>query len=259
MADQSPLTTTTTHDGAVERIVLDRPKANVLDAAMIAAIRAHVSTLRDRKELKLIVFEGAGKHFCFGASVEEHQKDSAPGMLEGFHAMFREIEALSVPTVALVRGQCLGGGLELAAFCSYLLAEEGAQLGQPEIKLAVIAPMASILLPYRIGEGPAQDLLLTGRSVSAAEGLAMGLVNRVVDAEEGEEVLAEWIRTEIAPKSPSSLRFAYRTARLALARRLHDDLPVVERIYIDELMETHDANEGIASFLERRRPEFDGT
>ncbi len=255
----APIATRSEHDGAIERIVLNRPKANVLDAAMMGAIREHVATLADRPALRLIVFEGEGPHFCFGASVEEHTREQAPDMLAGFHAMFRELEALSVPTVALVRGQCLGGGLELAAFCSYLIAEEGAQLGQPEIKLAVIAPMASVLLPCRVGEGSAQDLLLTGRSVDAEEAYGMGLVNVVADAGEGEAELQAWIEREILPKSPSSLRFAYRTARLALQRRLAQDLPEIERIYLEELMATHDANEGIASFLERREPAWESS
>ena len=106
-----PLETRTDYDGAVERFVLNRPKANVLDAEMVGAIRAHVATLAGRTGLKLLVFEGEGKHFCFGASVAEHVKAEAPAMLAGFHAMFREIEALSVPTAAIVRGQCLGGAL----------------------------------------------------------------------------------------------------------------------------------------------------
>ena len=251
-----PISTTTAGDGAVERIVLDRPKANVLDAAMMGAIRDHIATLPERTGLKLLVFEGAGAHFCFGASVEEHTRDQAPEMLAGFHAMFREIEALSIPTAALIRGQCLGGGLELAAFCSHIVAEQGAWLGQPEIQLAVIAPMGSILLPGRVGDGPAQDLLITGRAVSAEDALAMGLVDQVAAKGEGEEMLQAWIDKHILPKSASSLRFAYRTARFALARRLEEDLPAIERIYLDELMATHDANEGIAAFLERRKPAF---
>jgi len=251
-----PIRTTTACDGAVERIVLDRPKANVLDAAMMGAIREHIATLGGRTGLKLIVFEGEGKHFCFGASVEEHTREQAPAMLAGFHEMFREIEALAIPTAALVRGQCLGGGLELAAFCSHVVAEQGAWLGQPEIQLAVIAPMGSVLLPYRIGEGRAQDLLITGRAVSADEALSIGLVDQVAEAGSGEELLQAWIDKHILPKSASSLRFAYRTARFALSRRLEEDLPAIERIYLDELMATHDANEGIAAFLERRKPEF---
>lgn len=250
------ITTSTTHDGAVERIVLDSPKANVLDAAMMGAIREHIASLGDRRGLKLLVFEGAGKHFCFGASVAEHTRDQAPAMLQGFHAMFRELEALAVPTAALVRGQCLGGGLELAAFCSHVIAEKGAWLGQPEIKLAVIAPMGSVLLPYRIGEGRAQDLLLTGRSVGADEALTIGLVDQLAEPGEGEALLQGWIDEHILPKAASSLRYAYRTARFSLGKRLLDDLPVIERIYLDELMDTHDANEGIESFLERRKPEF---
>lgn len=251
-----PLETRTDYDGAVERIILNRPKANILDAEMVGAIREHVGTLGERKGLKLIVFEGEGKHFCFGASVPEHVKEKAPAMLEGFHAMFREIEALAVPTAAIVRGQCLGGGLELAGFCSFVVAERGSWMGQPEIMLAVLAPMGSVILPYRCGEGHAQDLLLTGRSVDEDEAFRMGLVDKIADLDEGETILERWIEKFILPKSASSLRFAYRCARLALARRLEQDLPQIERIYIDELMETPDANEGIGAFLEKRKPEF---
>jgi cyclohexa-1,5-dienecarbonyl-CoA hydratase len=253
-----PLETRTDYDGAVERIVLHRPKANVLDAEMVAAIREHVATLVDRSGLKLLVFEGEGKHFCFGASVAEHVRSQAPAMLAGFHAMFREIEALSVPTAAIVRGQCLGGGLELAGFCSFVVAERGSWLGQPEIQLAVVAPMGSVILPYRCGEGHAQDLLLTGRAVDEDEAWRMGLVDKIADLGEGETLLERWIEKHILPKSASSLKVAYRCARLALARRLEQDLPEIERIYIEELMETADANEGIAAFLDKRKPEFTG-
>ena len=253
----SPITTTSYHDGAVEHILLDRPKANVLDAEMIGALRDHIRSLHANPGLRLIIFEGAGDHFCLGASVEEHTAEMAPGMLESFHAKFREIEELSVPTAALVRGMCLGGGLELAAFCSYVVAEMGAKLGQPEINLAVIAPMASILLPYRMGEGRAQDLLLTGRLIGARRAKRRGLVNQVAEPGFGDELLQRWTHKHILPKSASSLRFAYRAARMDLARRLRNELPRIERMYIAELMATHDANEGIAAFLEKRKPSFE--
>jgi cyclohexa-1,5-dienecarbonyl-CoA hydratase len=113
-----------------------------------------------------------------------------------------------------------------------------------------------VILPYRVGEGRAQDLLLTGRAASAEEAHAIGLVDQIAEPGEGEALLTSWIEANILDKSASSLRFAYRAARLALARRLADDLPEIERLYLEELMATPDANEGIASFLERRRPAF---
>lgn len=128
--------------GAVLRIVLDAPKANILDSAMIRAIGGALEADVEAGT-KLIVFEGAGKHFCFGASVEEHRRDAAPAMLAAFHGLFRQLARLAVPTCAIVRGQCLGGGLELAAYCTFLVATPEARLGQPEIKLAVFPPMAS--------------------------------------------------------------------------------------------------------------------
>jgi cyclohexa-1,5-dienecarbonyl-CoA hydratase len=238
--------------GAVLRIVLDAPKANILDSAMIRAIGGALEADVEAGT-KLIVFEGAGKHFCFGASVEEHRRDAAPAMLAAFHGLFRQLARLAVPTCAIVRGQCLGGGLELAAYCTFLVATPEARLGQPEIKLAVFPPMASLLLPWRLGGGAALDLCVTGRSVDAAEAQRMGLVNAVTDDPEAwvSALFAESLR----PTSASSLRFAERAARADLMRRLERDLPELERLYLDELMTTHDANEGIAAFLERRAPQ----
>lgn len=240
-------------DGAALRIVLDRPKANVLERRMIEAIGRTLETAVSTKT-KLIVFEGAGKHFSFGASVEEHRREEAAGMLATFHGLFRQLAALSVPTCALVRGQCLGGGLELASWCSYVVASPEAELGQPEIRLAVFPPMASILLGWRCGGGAALDLCGSGRSLEAEEAARLGLVNAVsADPEAWWRTLYE---THLKPTSASSLRFAERAARRDLMQRLERDLPDLERLYLDELMNTHDANEGIAAFIERRSPTF---
>jgi len=236
---------------SVVHITLDRPKANILDAAMIAAIiealAAHVDA-----GTRLLVFEGAGAHFCFGASVDEHRAEHAAAMLEAFHGLFRQLAGLAVPTCAVVRGQCLGGGLELASWCTWIVAEPGAKLGQPEIQLAVFPPMASVLLPWRIAGGAALDLCVSGRSVTAEEALALGLVTAV-----SEDPTAWWrdrYAATFARTSASSLRFAERAARMDLVRRMEADLPRLERLYLDELMSTADANEGIEAFLARRRP-----
>lgn len=240
-------------DGTVLRLVLDRPKANVLDAAMIGAL---VDALQAQvgPGTRLVVFEGAGDHFCFGASVDEHRADQAAAMLTSFHGLFRTLARLGVPTCAVVRGQCLGGGLELASWCTWVVATPSARLGQPEIKLAVFPPMASLLLPWRLGGAHALDLCVSGRTVSAEEARAMGLVTAVADDPE-----AWWralVDEHLGRTSASSLRFAERAARADLLRRLDTDLPELERLYLHELMATHDANEGIEAFLARRAPTF---
>ncbi len=241
------------HGGQVLRLVLDRPKANVLDGEMIGGI---VGAL-DREvgpHTRLVLFEGAGAHFSFGASVEEHRAEQVADMLAAFHGMFRRLAEVAVPTCAVVRGQCLGGGLELASWCTWVVADPTARLGQPEIKLAVFPPMASILLPWRVGGGAALDLCVSGRTVTAEEAVAMGLVNAVCDDPE-----AWWealFDAHLGRTSAAALRYAERAARHGLVRRMERDLPALERLYLDELMRTRDAHEGIAAFLERRAPAY---
>ena len=237
--------------GRALHILLDAPKANILSAAMIGAITEALDT-EVRDDTCLIVFEGAGLHFCFGASVEEHRAEEAAGMLEAFHGLFRRLAELSVPTCAVVRGQCLGGGLELASWCSWIVATPEARVGQPEIGLAVFPPMASILLPWRAGGGVALDLCLSGRTIGAEEALRLGIVNVVVEAP-----TAWWedlVEKRLSRTSASSLRFAERAVRAQLMRQLEIDLPELEKLYLDQLMKTHDANEGIHAFIARRRP-----
>jgi len=244
------------HDGQLLHLTLNAPKANILDAEMIAAIDTAVKEHTSSPALKAIVFEGAGKHFSFGASVEEHQAAQAADMLTTFHGMFRTLAKAAIPTFAVVRGQCLGGGMELASYCSWIFAGQGAKLGQPEIKLAVIAPMASLLLPWRVGGGAAVDLCVSGRSIDAEEAHRIGLVHDV--SEDPAAACDQFFTENLAGLSASSVRYAERAARMPLLRRFDTDLPALEKLYLDELMKTHDANEGICSFLERRPPELKG-
>jgi cyclohexa-1,5-dienecarbonyl-CoA hydratase len=240
-------------DGAVLRIILARPKANIIDAAMIEAIQGGLAT-GVTAATRLIVFEGEGKHFSFGASVEEHTAEAAPGMLAAFHGLFAALAECAVPTVAVLRGLCLGGGLELASWCTWIVATRDARMGQPEIDLAVFPPMASVLLPWRLGGAAALDLCVSGRQVGAEEAHRLGLVHTVTDDPE-----AWWtalVKDRLGRTSASSLRFAERAVRMGLMRRLWEDLPALEQLYIEELMKTADANEGIAAFLERRTPTY---
>jgi cyclohexa-1,5-dienecarbonyl-CoA hydratase len=256
MSDTQKILAELRHDGQLLHLTLNAPKANVLDAEMLAGIEAAVYRYAESPRLKAIVFEGAGKHFSFGASVEEHQADQAAGMLDKFHGLFRGLAQHGVPTFAVVRGQCLGGGLELASYCSRLFAHPGAVFGQPEIRLGVIAPMASVLLPWRCGGGAALDLCVSGRSVDAAEAYRIRLVSEI--SEDPAAACDAYFTQHLVPLSASSIRFAEVAARVTLMRRLDSDLRTIEKIYLSELMQTHDANEGIAAFLAKRPPAFTG-
>jgi cyclohexa-1,5-dienecarbonyl-CoA hydratase len=245
------------HNNSVARIILDDGKGNVLDSIMMRELNELFNSFKEKKDLKLITFEGAGKHFSFGASVEEHTKENASKMLKEFHQLFYTITDLAIPTLAKISGQCLGGGLELALICNFLFAEKSANIGQPEILLGVFPPPASVILPLKIGNAKAEELIITGKAISAEEGKAMGLINDVFeDKDTMEKKLDEWIKKNILNKSASSLRYVVRASRATFNHLLRKMLPAVEEMYVNGLMETDDANEGISSFLEKRKPEW---
>jgi cyclohexa-1,5-dienecarbonyl-CoA hydratase len=243
------------HEGAVANIILNDGKGNVLDNIMMLEILDVFKEIRANQHIKLITFTGQGKHFSFGASVEEHTKELAPTMLRTFHKIFEEIVDMGIPTMAKISGQCLGGGLELALICNFMFADKTAVLGQPEIVLGVFPPPASIILPIKIGNARAEEMLITGRSVKADEAERIGLLNHVFDDKEALNAGAdEWIQQHIIPKSASSLKFAVKAARTTFNYILGNKLPQLEYVYTQQLMQTNDANEGINSFLEKRKP-----
>ncbi len=242
-------------DGQVIRLVLNAPKANVLDAEMMGEIQSELENIN--RDIKCIQFIGSGDHFSFGASVPEHTKENAPEMLQQFHGLFKFMIELSIPTMALVSGQCLGGGMELAIFCNFLFLDETTRMGQPEINLGVFAPPASLILPIKIGQSKADNLLLTGRSMKPKEIIASGLgTNKFANYDSMLAGGDEWIEKYILPKSASSLRIANRVARSKFNKTLSENLDKLAEKYTNELMETHDANEGITSFLEKRNPQW---
>jgi cyclohexa-1,5-dienecarbonyl-CoA hydratase len=243
------------HNDSVARIILNSPKGNIIDAAMMNELHIVFADFRHRKDLKLITFEGEGDNFSFGASVEEHKKEQAGEMLRNFHSLFYELADLSIPTLAKVSGQCLGGAMELCLMCDFIFADSSAKFGQPEILLGVFAPPASALLPLKIGGSKAAEILLTGRTLTAEESQNAGFVNKIFeDKYKLQEETEEFIIKQILPKSASSLRFAYRASRVFQNHILMKFLPALEQMYTDNLMSTYDANEGINSFLERRKP-----
>jgi cyclohexa-1,5-dienecarbonyl-CoA hydratase len=236
--------------GRVLRLRLARPKANVLDAAMIGALAAALEQHRERTDVSAVLLDADGPHFSFGASVEEHLPPKCAEMLADFHALLQAMLDFPAPIFVAVRGQCLGGGLELASAASLIFAAPDAKFGQPEITLGVIAPAASHLLPARIGPGAAADLLLSGRSIDAAEAARLGLVAAI--AENPEEAALVWFERHLAVKSAAAIRFANEAARTELADGFRRRIGALERLYLDGVMATHDALEGLNAFLEKR-------
>jgi cyclohexa-1,5-dienecarbonyl-CoA hydratase len=241
-------------DGAYWRIVLGGSKGNIIDMAMTEALTQLFHKAGHTRELKAVCLEGDGKHFSFGASVPEHLPDKVGKMLPAFHELFRVMANSHIVTLAAVRGQCLGGGMEIVSFCHRIFASEEAKLGQPEIVLGVLAPGASMILTERVGRAHAEDLCLTGRVVGAKEAHQMRLVDAITD-DPGEAALA-WAKENLLKHSAASLRYAVKAARTGLRSRLATELGEIERIYLEELMSTNDATEGIKSFLEKRKPEW---
>lgn len=239
-------------DGALLRLRLARPKANILDAAMIAALAAAFETHRGNRGLLAALIDHEGPHFSFGASVEEHLPEHCAEMLASLHALLGQMLAWPRPILVAVKGQCLGGGLELAMAGHLLFVASDARLGQPEIKLGVFAPAASALLPLRIGQARAEDLLYSGRSVDASSALAWGLANAV--AEDPAAAALAYFEQHIAGKSAAALACAVQAAREPFADLARARLSDVEALYLETLMATRDANEGLRAFIAKRPP-----
>lgn len=244
-----------TDDDRVARIALAAPKANILDREMIGELDAAFAESAGHP-VTAIVLAADGPHFSFGASVEEHLPGKIDDTLKALHGLLRTVAHAPAPVIAAVRGQCLGGGFELVLACDLVIAEATAQFACPEIKLGVFAPAASALLPAKAGQALASRILLAADSISGADAAALGLVARAVPAGELDAALDRWLAAEFLPRSVSSLGYACRAARLRIREALEHDLPMLEHLYLNELMTTPDASEGIRAFLEKRAPRW---
>jgi cyclohexa-1,5-dienecarbonyl-CoA hydratase len=245
-------------DGTVLRLVLDRPKGNVLTGEMMRELDDALRRHRDDRRLRLVAIRGAGGHFSFGASVEEHARDRVQAMLRTFHAFVRDLAAYPVPVAALVEGRCLGGAFEVALCCHLVFATDDARFGCPEIKLGVFPPVLAAAGPHRLPGALAERLLLTGAEIDAATAERAGFATRL-DGSDPEAALLAWYRATLAPLSAFALRQAVAASRRrsALLRALQDDLPAIETQYLTDVVPSRDGNECIEAFLARRAPRWE--
>jgi cyclohexa-1,5-dienecarbonyl-CoA hydratase len=242
-------------DGAFVELRLSSPPRNILDGAMLEAIAAAARVARRLDHARAMLLCADGPSFSAGASVGEHGRTEVSRMLSRFSDALIALLDADLPIVAAIRGHCLGGGLELALCAMRIHAAADARFGQPEIRLGAFAPVASLMLPRRIGQARAEELLLSGVTIDAPAAREIGLIT-AIDADP-EAAARGWIRDTLSPLSASSLRIATRAARAAMRAELDLGLRAMSRHYLDHLSPTHDAEEGVQAFLDKRAPRWE--
>lgn len=242
--------------GEVTEIALGPPPANILSSAMMEEISAQIREDEKKPDKKLLVFRGEGKHFSFGASVEEHKAENVGDMLPKFHTFIGDVISCPIPTLAAVKGLCLGGAFEFVLACDLVFAEEGAQFAVPEIQLGVFPPVASVLLPFKCGGTLASQVILTGDRFAAGILHDRGLVNHVSESGKLDEAISSFIEKQIHPKSASSLRITKSASSMVLTEQYKSFIGRLESLYLEDLMSTADSVEGIEAFLGKRSPEW---
>ncbi len=236
------------------RLAVARPPYNVLDIATMHEINAALDECLEDASVKLLLITGQGdKAFSAGVEVADHTPDKVEAMIDVFHGIFRRLWRLAVPSVAAVRGAALGGGMELAIGCDMLLAAANAKFGQPEIRLGVFPPVAAVLLPRLLPPARAMELLLGGGSIDADEALRIGLVNRVFPVDRFDDDVHAFV-AGFTGLSRAALAHTRKAIRVASDQPLDAALQRAERVYLDELMASEDAREGLAAFLDKRKP-----
>jgi cyclohexa-1,5-dienecarbonyl-CoA hydratase len=257
------------------RLILDAPHGNAITDAMVAALREAVQQVRLKADttygtadsganvvsgfsrtVKLITIESAGPDFCFGSSLDEHTAARMPAVLPRFHALVRDLLRVPAVTAAVVSGRCLGGGFEVALACDVIFASDDAVMGLPEITVGAFPPVGSVLLPLKAGASRAASAIVGGAARPAADWQAAGLIEAVVPRGELIGAINRWYTSTIARHSAAALQRAAAASRLVISRAIDDLLPVAERLYLDDLLTTADAAEGVAAFLEKRPPRW---
>ncbi|HXY79183.1 MAG TPA: enoyl-CoA hydratase/isomerase family protein, partial [Candidatus Bathyarchaeia archaeon] len=242
-------------DGEVARITLDRPDHNLLNERMLAELAAGINTLGDRSAIKLIVLDSAGKTFCGGIELGEYTQRRVFQLLDAFHGAFAAMLDTSKPLLVVVNGPAFGGGAELAALGDLVIATPKARFAQPEIKLGVFPPLAAAVLPYILGPKQALELVLTGEAMSAERARELGLVNWLVAEEELESKVAE-ISGKVTAQSGPVLTMAKKAILGSLGLPLRDGVRNSMKVFLNELAELEDSQEGLRALVEKRAPKW---
>lgn len=239
------------------RIRLANPPLNVLTVPMMGELLETLEEFENRPDISVIIFEGDTQAFSAGVDIRAHVPEEVRGMLASFHSVIRAVVSSHKITIAAVRGACLGGGAELAAVCDMVYTARDATWGFPEIKLGCFPPVAAVALPALVGQKRACELILTGRQISGEEAVAIGLANRSARGEEVDGMVVDTL-TELGEMSASALALAKKAIYSWDAIHFDKGLARAEKIYLDELISTSDAREGIMAFLEKRSPKWTG-
>jgi len=237
----------------VARITLNRPKFNMMNIEMMQELNGQLENLLEDDELKCVVIDAEGKHFCTGVEVADHKPEQVDDMIATFNRIFELSDQLEVPIVAVVQGFCLGGGMELAIACDVIVAGQGAQFGQPEIKVGFFPPYAAVRLPQLIGPAKAIEICTSGKFYSAEDARSLGMIAHVFEDEQLTES-AEKLVKEIQANSPLIIRLNKRAVKQHLGLSFKPALEGVSDLFLNTLMKTEDTLEGIASYEEKRKP-----
>lgn len=239
----------------VARLTLRHPPLNILTRAVLEELNEALAGLETRPELRVLLLEAGGRHFSAGADVGEHLPPRHRDLIPGFLATIQRLLRFPAPVIAAVRGRCLGGGFELVQAADLVVAAESAAFGQPEIALGLVAPAACALLPTLIAPALAAELVLTGEPIDARRAFERGLVARVVPDADLERTAIE-LASRMARHSAAALRLTKRALRAGADAARAEALATAGRLYLGDLMSTHDALEGLHAFLEKRAPEW---
>ncbi len=235
-------------------LTINRPPLNILNTSAMEEMNDALSSLAASKDVKVLVISGSGeKAFSAGVDVVDHTEDKVEKMLQVFHDIFRNLSKLDQVTVAALKGMTLGGGCEIAIFCDLIFAADNLKIGQPEIKLSVFPPVSLLVMPRLVGLKKASELLLTGKIIEAQEAAQIGLINKVVPLASFDAELESFIQS-FTELSSVGLKYSKKGINLGLETNFLEGLERLEKIYLEELMASEDAHEGLKAFMEKRKP-----